>query len=60
MYTWEIENYLRERNYVVTRQEFPQLISNVISTQIKDVTSLGNNRFRMITSDGGDFAFACV
>lgn len=60
MYTWEIEKYLRERNYVVTKKEFPELVSNVISTQIKDVKFVGNSKYRLITDDGGDFTFTCV
>ena len=60
MYTWEIENYLRDRNYVVTKQEFPELVSNVISTQIKDVRPIGDSKFRLITDDGGDFVFTCI
>ena len=60
MYTWEIEKYLRERNYVVTKKEFPDLVSNVVSTQIKDVKFVGNSKYRLITDDGGDFTFTCV
>ena len=58
MFTWEIQNFLQQRNYVVTRKEFPDLISNVVSTQIKDVKPCGFNKFRMVTDDGGDFIFS--
>ena len=50
MYTWEIRKYLRDRNYVVNREEFLKIVNQVDNPQIVDVRK-AKNVFEMITSD---------
>ena len=37
MYTWEIRNFVRERNYLLTREEFVKAVNKVDNPQILDV-----------------------
>lgn len=59
MYTWEIENYLRERNFRVNRnEEFLKVVSRVENPQILDVRPVSQNTFNLITSDNGNMTFS--
>lgn len=61
MYTWEINNYLKERNYRVTREEFTKIVSLVENPQITDVSSVNHKDvFRLKTSDNGDMTFSVI
>ena len=61
MYTWEINNYLKERNYRVTREEFTKVVSLVENPQITDVSSVNHKDvFRLKTSDNGDMTFSVI
>lgn len=61
MYTWEINNYLKERNYRVTREEFIKVVSLVENPQITDVSSVNHKDvFRLKTSDNGDMTFSVI
>lgn len=61
MYTWEINNYLKERNYKVTREEFIKVVSLVENPQITDVSSVNHKDvFRLKTSDNGDMTFSVI
>lgn len=57
MYTWEIENYLKERNFEVNRNEFLKVVSRVENPQILDVRPVSTNTFNLITSDDGNLTF---
>jgi hypothetical protein len=59
MYTWEIENYLKARNYKVTREEFIKVVSLVENPQITEVLAVNHKDiFRIKTSDNGDITFS--
>lgn len=61
MYTWEIENYLKERNYKVTREEFVKVISLVENPQITELLTVNHKDvFRLKTSDNGDMTFTVI
>lgn len=52
MYSWEIEEYLKQRNYNITPLEFMAIINT--SPQIKDVYFQGGDeydKFKMCTDD---------
>ena len=61
MYTWELENYLRERNFKVNRnEEFLKVVSRVENPQILDVRPVSKNTFNLITSDNGNMTFSVI
>lgn len=61
MYTWEINNYLKERNYRVTREEFVKVVSLVENPQITEVLAVNHKDvFRLKTSDNGDMTFSVI
>lgn len=61
MYTWEINNYLKERNYKVTREEFMKIVSLVENPQITDVSFVNREDvFRLKTNDNGDITFSVI
>ena len=49
MYSYEIENYLKERNYKITPLEFMAIINT--SPQIKQVLLENNNNIYTILTD---------
>ena len=51
MYSYEIENYLKERNYKITPLEFMAIINT--SPQIKQVLLKNNDAFYTIITDDG-------
>lgn len=58
MYTWEIENFLRNNNRIVTREEFYKVVNQVDNPQIIDVRYDANDdTYRILTSDNGDMVF---
>lgn len=54
MYTWEIKNYLKERNHVLNREEFVHVVNQVDNPQVTDVKSIGDNKFSMTVSDDSE------
>ena len=57
MYSHEIENLLKMKNYLITVKEYLSIIE---SPQIKDVDYKGNNNFNVSTTDGYNFSFRIV
>ena len=58
MYSSEIENFLKERNYVVTPEECNILMDVNVNTQIAHMKYLcANNEYHIITDDGYSFIF---
>ena len=59
MYSWEIQNFLKERNYEVTKDEFVKVINQVDNPQVRNVTVDRKivTTYRMQTSDGLDVTF---
>lgn len=51
MYSFEIENYLKERNYKITPLEFMSIINT--SPQIKQVLLKNNDAIYTIITDDG-------
>lgn len=51
MYSYEIENYLKERNYKITPLEFMAIINT--SPQIKQVLLKNNDAIYTIITDDG-------
>jgi hypothetical protein len=54
MYSWEIENFIKERNNVLTTDEFVKVVNKVDNPQIEDVKKL-DNVFEISTKDGYKF-----
>lgn len=56
MYSWELDNFVKERNNVVTRTEFFKLVNRVDNPQVKDVKPATSNEylgsFTIFTEDG--------
>lgn len=50
MYSWEIEEYLKQRNYNITPLEFMAIINT--SPQIKDVLYKPEDNYKIKTDDG--------
>lgn len=50
MYSWEIKNYIKERNYVLDREEFVRVVNQVDNPQVTDVKRVGD-MFSMTVSD---------
>lgn len=57
MYSHEIEELLKMKNYLVTVQEYIKIIE---SSQVRDVDYKGNNYFSVSTNDGYSFSFKVV
>lgn len=58
MYSNEIEEFLKERNYVVTSEECNQIMDVNTNTQIKNMKYFcANNEYHIITDDGYTFIF---
>lgn len=58
MYSEEIEDFLRERNYVVTMDECNRLVDINVNTQIKNMKFFcANNEYVINTEDGYCFKF---
>lgn len=58
MYSSEIEQFLKERNYVVTPEECNVLMDVNTNTQIKNMKYFcGNNEYHIVTDDGYHFIF---
>ena len=58
MYTWEIENFLRNNNRIVTREEFYKIVNQVDNPQITDVQyDKSTDTYRILTSDNGNIVF---
>lgn len=54
MFSWEIENYLNDKNNILNEKEFIQLVDKINNPQIKDV-KLSRNVFTVTTEDGYTF-----
>lgn len=58
MYSKEIENFLRERNNVVSPEECVKITDITVNTQIRNVKFFCyDNRFVVDTNDGYTFVF---
>ena len=58
MYSVEIENFLKERNYKITPQECNLLMDTNKNTQIKNMQFFcANNEYHIETDDGYYFIF---
>lgn len=58
MYSYEIEEYLRERNYTLTPEEILQIINVSINTQIFYISyNAEYNYYEIRTRDGYCFKF---
>lgn len=58
MYSWEIDNYLRNKNYVINKDEYVNLINISSSSQIIYVKyDAYSNSFYVETNDGYNWVF---
>lgn len=60
MYTWELKNFVNQRNGKVSREEYIKLVNRVDNPQIRDVKVEDENgvaKTTVITSDEGSFSF---
>ena len=58
MYSSEIEQFLKERDYVVTPDECNILMDVNTNTQIKNMKYFcSNNEYHIVTDDGYHFVF---
>lgn len=58
MYSSEIENFLKERNYVVTPRECGMIMNVDVNTQITNMKYFcTNNEYHIYTDDGYFFKF---
>lgn len=57
MYSHEIEQLLKMKNYLITVQDYIKIIE---SSQVRDVNYNGNNNFNVSTDDGYSFSFRVV
>ena len=58
MYSWEIDNYLRDRNYVINKNEYMNIADVRLSSQISRVKyDAYSNSFYMETKDGYNWTF---
>ena len=51
MFSWELQNYINERNGILNREEFVKVVNLVDNPQIIDVVPV-KNVFKIVTSDG--------
>ena len=54
MYSWEIENFIRERNHKLNTSEFVKVVNKIDNPQIKDVYK-ENDKFTITTTDNYKF-----
>lgn len=58
LYSYEIENYLKERNYSLTAKECAELVNTTVNTQIVRVKYYPfDGNYQIDTSDGYYFRF---
>ena len=58
MYSYEIENFLQQRNYIVTSEECNMLMDINTNTQITNMKYYyENNEYHIYTDDGYFFKF---
>lgn len=58
MYSWEIDDYLRSRNWELTKNEYIYVSDIKVNTQISRIKfEPFNNSFYMETSDGYNWIF---
>ena len=57
MYSHEIEQLLKMKNYLITVQDYIKIIE---SSQVREVNYNGNNNFNVSTNDGYSFSFRVV
>lgn len=58
MYSWEIDNYLRTRDWEVTRYEYLYITDILSNPQIRKIKyDAFNDSFYMETSDGYNWIF---
>ena len=60
MYTWELKNFVSQRNGKVSREEYIKVVNQVDNPQIVDVTVENINgvaKTIVTTSDEGSFSF---
>lgn len=61
MYSYEIDNYLKERNYYLNSEEVQYITDISIHTQIYRISyNQEFNYYEMWTSDGWYFKFGCM
>ena len=54
MYTWEIKNYIKERDGILNREEFVHVVNQVDNPQVTDVKCIGDRKFSMTVSDDSE------
>ena len=59
MYSWELLNFIKERNNKLTTSEFVKVVNKVDNPQIKDVYK-ENNEFVITTTDNYTFVVQAV
>ena len=59
MYTWEIKNYIKERDGILNREEFVHVVNQVDNPQVTDVKKVGDI-FKMTVSDDSEPIFIGV
>lgn len=60
MYTWELKNFVNQRNGKVSREEYIKVVNKVDNPQIVDVAVENMNgvaKTTVTTSDEGSFSF---
>lgn len=58
MYSWEIDNYLRNRNYVINKDEYMIITDITLNSQISRIKyDAYANSFYIETSDGYNWIF---
>ena len=57
MYSWEIEDYLRKRNYSLTRDEYFKLTPKNCPQICRCLFDSGSNKFFIYTTDDYVFEF---
>lgn len=58
MYTWEIEQFLRERNHVLTTEECKYILDIKNNPQINGVKYCQDDGYyRIVTDEGVNFSF---
>lgn len=59
MYTWELENYIKERGRILTREEYYKVVNRVDNPQIKNVTVDKNGTVAMRMEHDEILQFKC-
>ena len=60
MYSWEIKDFIQQRNNKLTKKEFYEVVNNVSNPQIKNVSAVLNNKFLIVTDDNFGFEVQIV